>query len=194
MRAVTKTAWPARSNNPRVRLFHFSHEPDILTFEPRTVAIPSIRREAEGWLNGPLVWAIDEWHQPMYLFPRDCPRILLLRTKSSTRDDIDAYWQGSDARMIAYAEREWEERVRAESIFRYELPAASFEDLKDAGMWVSRGPVEPLGVELFKDLPAELAAQGVELRFVESLAPLKAVWDTSLHASGIRLRNASIEN
>jgi hypothetical protein len=28
------------------------------------------------WLNGPLVWAIDAWHQPMYLFPRDCPRIL----------------------------------------------------------------------------------------------------------------------
>ena len=35
-----------------------------------------------------------------------------------------------------------------------------------------------------------LAAQGVELRAMESLLPLKDVWSTSLHASGIRLRNA----
>jgi hypothetical protein len=30
----------------------------------------------------------------------------------------------------------------------------------------------------------------VELRVMESLLPLRGVWDSSLHASGIRLRNA----
>ncbi len=30
----------------------------------------------------------------------------------------------------------------------------------------------------------------VELRVMESLTPLRGVWETSLHASGIRLRHA----
>jgi hypothetical protein len=41
------------------------------------------------------------------------------------------------------------------------------------------------------DLPAELAACRVELRVMPSLVPLGGVWATSLHASGIRLRNAA---
>jgi hypothetical protein len=40
------------------------------------------------------------------------------------------------------------------------------------------------------DLPGELAGEGVGLTVVDSLVPLLRVWDTSLHASGIRLRNA----
>ncbi len=39
------------------------------------------------------------------------------------------------------------------------------------------------------DLLGALAAAGVELRMMHSLHPLRGVWDTSLHASGIRLRN-----
>jgi hypothetical protein len=57
-------------------------------------------------------------------------------------------------------------------------------------MWVSRAAVRPLGVEAMTDLPAQLEARGIELRVLESLAPLKDVWNTSLHASGLRLRNA----
>ena len=34
------------------------------------------------------------------------------------------------------------------------------------------------------------ALHGVELRPMDDLAPLKGLWSTSLHASGIRLRNA----
>ena len=60
-----------------MRLFHFSDDPAIARFEPRAVLVPSPRAPGREWLNGPLVWAIDEPHQPMYLFPRDCPRILL---------------------------------------------------------------------------------------------------------------------
>ena len=67
---------------------------------------------------------------------------------------------------------------------------ATREDLNDAGMWVSRAPVTPLSLEVLGDLPAALAAAGAELRVVPSLVPLKGVWSTSLHASGVRLRNA----
>lgn len=66
----------------------------------------------------------------------------------------------------------------------------AFEDLDDAGMWVAKEPVQPLRRDTLADLTAKLRARDVELRVVESLTPLKGVWQTTLHASGIRLRNA----
>ncbi len=57
-------------------------------------------------------------------------------------------------------------------------------------MWVARGTVQPTKVTALADLPAELKSRNVELRALDSLVPLKWLWDTTLHASGIRLRNA----
>jgi hypothetical protein len=178
----------ARSGGPR--LFHFSDDPGIACFVPRPVAIPSERPPGRDWLNGPLVWAIDEVHQPMYLFPRDCPRILLWPRAQTTEADRAHWFPPGAARMIAHVERAWLDRLSAARIHRYALPADVFESLDDAGMWVARSAVTPLAMETLDDLPAELAAQGVELRVMDSLLPLKGVWSTSLHASGIRLRNA----
>ena len=78
----------------------------------------------------------------------------------------------------------------AARLYRYELPVKSFESLDDAGMWVAREAVTPLAMEELSDLPGALSACGVDLRVVESLTPLRGVWETTLHASGIRLRNA----
>ncbi|MES2343758.1 MAG: hypothetical protein V4597_18985 [Pseudomonadota bacterium] len=173
-----------------MRLFHFSDDPGIECFEPRPVLVPSARPPGRDWLNGPLVWAIDETTQPLYFFPRDCPRILLWETPDTTPDDRERWFGASDARMIAHVEWAWFERLTRETLYRYELPSETFEDLADAGMWVSRQAVTPLAVETLSDLPAMMAAHGVELRLLESLVPLKNVWSTSLHASGNRLRNA----
>jgi hypothetical protein len=173
-----------------MRLFHFSEDGDIARFEPRPVRLPSPRPEGRDWLNGPLVWAVDERHQPMYLFPRDCPRILLWQTPHTTEADRAAWWGDSTSRIIACAEWEWFERIRTARLFRYELPAALFEDLDDAGMWVSRSAVDPMGVDIIDDLIGALERCHVELRFMPSLAPLRAVWSSSAHASGLRLRNA----
>ena len=172
-----------------MRLYHFSDDPGIERFVPRPVAAPSERGPGQEWLNGPLVWAIEEDWQALYLFPRDCPRILL-RPKPGTTDQDRARYIPEGARMAAHVEATWADRLRAGAIHRYELPAASFESLNDAGMWVSRAAVEPLSVETLTDLPAALQAQGVDLRIMDSLTPLKDVWSTSLHASGVRLRNA----
>ncbi len=174
-----------------MRLFHFSDDGEIARFVPRPVLVPSVRPAGRDWLNGPLVWAIDEARQPLYLFPRDCPRILLYPTPTTTDEDHALWWGGRSCRMIAHVEWAWFERLRTARLYRYELPLAAFEDLGDTGMWVARGEVEPLGVEILDDLPAALAEQGVELRLMDSLVALKGVWDTSLHASGIRLRNAA---
>ncbi len=173
-----------------MRLFHFSEESGIARFEPRPVRVPSERAAGMEWLNGPLVWAIDEVRQPLYLFPRDCPRILLW-PGPDTRAADRALWLGdTTARVVAFIETPWVETHARACIHRYELPTATFEDLQDAGMWASRRTVEPVGVTTFIDLPAELVAQGAELRVVESLWPLVAAHGSSLGFNGLRLRHA----
>ncbi len=92
--------------------------------------------------------------------------------------------------MIAYVERSWLGRLNAAIIYRYELPPGGFESLDDAGMWVAGDAVRPTNVTALADLPAELKARNMELRALDSLVPLKGIWGTTLHASGIRLRNA----
>lgn len=173
-----------------MRLFHFSDEPGIEVFRPRPVRVPSPRPEGREWLNDPLVWAIDDWHQPMYLFPRECPRILLWPTRGTTADDRVAWWGDSPRRMIAFVETAWLPRLRDGQLYRYELPATAFECLDDAGMWVARSPVAIVAKTEVTDLPGALAACDVELRALSNLTTLRDIWSTSLHVSGIRLRNA----
>lgn len=170
------------------RLFHFSDDPGIGVFLPRAVRVASARPEGREWLNGPLVWAIDEAHQFLYLFPRDCPRILVWARPDSSAED-QANWLGKD-RVVAFIEAAWLERLKTAELTRYALDPEGFEDLADAGMWVSRRPATILGRTTLSDLPGALAGLGVRLTVVDSLVPLRPVWDTSLHASGIRLRNA----
>ncbi|KGE00790.1 DUF6886 family protein [Rhizobium sp. YS-1r] len=171
-----------------MRLYHFSDDPGIERFEPRPVRVASLRQPGKEWLNGPLVWAIDEAHEFMYLFPRDCPRILIWAKPDTIADDRRS-WLG-DWRAVAYVERVWLDRLSGETICRYEMPVEGFEDLDDAGMWVARRPVVPIGVATLSGLDREFAPRGVELRVVDSLKPLKPLWQSSLHVSGIRLRNA----
>lgn len=171
-------------------LFHFSDDPAIGCFTPRRVRVPPMRPPGSAWLNGPLVWAIDDWHQAMYLFPRDCPRILIWPTTGTTAQDRERYWGTGDMRMIAFVETGWVARLCAGTIHRYRLPAETFVSLQDAGMWVSRDGVLPIDMETIADMPAALRLQRVELRPVDTLLGLKALWRTSLHVSGIRLRNA----
>ncbi len=173
-----------------MRLFHFSEDPGIARFEPRPVLKPSPRPPGRDWLNGPLVWAIEDRRQAMYLFPRDCPRILLWPTEATTDEDRDRFLGDGDWRMAAYVEEAWLDTVARATVYRYELPPETFESLDDAGMWISRAPVTPLGMQAISDLAAAHAEQGVALRALPTLAPLRDVWSTTLHASGVRLRNA----
>lgn len=173
-----------------MRLFHFSEDSNIATFAPRAVRAPAKRPAGREWLNGPLVWAIDEPHQAMYLFPRECPRILIWPTATTTLEDRDQWFEGRASGMIAFVERSWLDEIETRSIYRYEFPRETFLDLDDAGMWVSRRAVDPIRVDELTALPRELRALGVELRVVDTLFALRSVFEMSLHASGIRLRNA----
>ena len=173
-----------------MKLFHFSDNPNIDVFIPKPVRVAAERPVGFEWLNGPLVWAIQDSHEAMYLFPRECPRILLWRTPDTNEEDYGQWWQGSDARIIAYIEKAWLEPVCTETIYRYEFPVDAFEGIEDAGMWVAKSAVQPLNVDKLTYLPKEHQRCDVELRALDDLLPLKGILQTTLHASGIRLRNA----
>lgn len=174
----------------RPRLFHFSSDANIAEFVPRPVRVPARRAPADAWLNGPLVWAIDDWHQPLYFFPRECPRILLWETDTTTAEDRTRHFANGQYRMLAYVEAQWLRAIEDAAIYRYALPAATFESLHDAGMWVSKSPVRAHSMKTVGDLPAALCGACVELRTVSSLTSLDHLWHSSLHVSGLRLRNA----
>ena len=173
-----------------MQLYHFSEDPLIALFEPRPVRVAVQRRPGQEWLNGPLVWAIDEAHSILYLFPRECPRILIWPTPNTTPADRTHWMGATTARAVAFIETAWADRLAHTTIHRYTLPPVTFEDVGDVGMWVSRSSVKPTALHALTNLPKHLTESGVELRTVDNLTPLKPVWESSLHASGIRLRNA----
>jgi hypothetical protein len=85
----------------------------------------------------------------------------------------------------------WLPQVVKTTIYRYALPPEAFERLDDAGMYVSRRSVTPVNINAITDLAAALLDAKVELRPLDSLKPIRGAWDSTLHASGIRLRNAA---
>ena len=56
---------PYRGEGPHA-LWHVSEDPAITHFAPH--------RAKTAVTDELLVWAIDTRHQPLYWFPRDCPR------------------------------------------------------------------------------------------------------------------------
>ena len=95
-----------------MRLFHFSERGDIQAFHPRAVEKASKRKPGREWLNGHLVWAIDDLHQPLHLFPRECPRILVWRVERSTAQDWSIGTGGSAGRMVGFVEQGWAKALR----------------------------------------------------------------------------------
>ena len=170
--------------NLRVPLYHFSEEPDISVFEPRG-APGAVMPE-------PVVWAIDDWHQPMYFTPRECPRACFWPGERTTPEDRTRFFGNVSARMVMAIESRWLNRLRQATLFRYEVPDATFEPRGDgSGHWVSRSPVVPLAVETMTDLLNSLVSSNVELRVTPSLIALwKDVIQSSLEFSGTRLSNA----
>ncbi|MBI5949749.1 MAG: hypothetical protein HY875_16560 [Chloroflexi bacterium] len=167
------------------RLYHFSEDPGIAVFAPRS---PIERPEVE-----PLVWAVDEAHAWTYLFPRDCPRILLWPLPATTPADRQRWLGRGGEGRVACVEWAWLERLHSIAVYRYQFPPTGFEPApgEDADwMYVSREPVSPLAVDPVGDLVQALRVAGVELRLMPSLAPLRDAWDSTMHVSGIRLRNA----
>lgn len=162
-------------------LFHLSESPAIERFEPR---VP----DSDG---APVVWAIDDEHLHNYLVPRECPRVTFYAKRDSARADIERFLMSS--RAVVAVESGWMGRMRSAKLYRYRLPAETFNCTDaGAGYYTSTQAVEPLAVETFDDLLAELLKRDVEVRFVPNLWHLHdAVAASTLQFSMIRMRNAS---
>lgn len=168
-------------------IYHFSDRSDIELFRPRA---PLRHPHAE-----PLVYGIDAWHSPLYFFPRDCPRIVVWPTESTSPADIASFNLSSDWRMRAYLHRSDEAAWRAGLLWRYEFDRAQgFEDTGDIGVWISRADVVPRSMTCVLDLPLALQVARVQVKVVDSL--IETAHDlfdftsdrfkTSLHVSMIR--------
>lgn len=166
-----------------MKLFHYSEDPGIQSFVPRT---PMMRPNVE-----PMVWVVDEAHAWTYLFPRDCPRILLWPTPETSAEDLGRWFGGDERARVACIEWGWPERMHSTQLYRYEMNRQHFRPLaNDPWMLVSHRPESPIAVEPVGDLVEALRVAGVELRLMPSLAPLFGAWESTIHFSGIRLRNA----
>lgn len=168
-----------------MRLYHFSEDPTISEFAPH--------RAPTSLLDEPLVWAIDEWHAPMYYFPRNCPRACYWPSAATTEADRERWMGDSQVRMVIAVESVWMERIRTVRLYRYELPDETFEMMDaTAGFHVSRSTVVPLAVDPVGDLLSALAAAHVELHPIPSLGGLwRLIIASTLQFSGTRLRNAA---
>src|SRR5438105_15692085 len=92
-------------------LFHFSEDPTITKFVPRSVST-----DGES-----MVWGIDAEHAPNYYFPRDCPRVCFAIGANSTPDDIERLLGLTTAKRVIAIEAEWFDRVRMARLYRYYL-------------------------------------------------------------------------
>lgn len=154
-----------------MRLFHFSEDPGIARFEPR----------ASAYTEGPVVWAIGEDRAANYLLPRECPRVCVRATAGGTlswfprlrggrlltmRATETAEFRealmvspsnhaGRAPEAIVAVEAGWMERIRAATLYRYDMPPAPYRLIDEgAGYWVADESVTPLAVSVSRQSSA----------------------------------------
>lgn len=168
-----------------MKLWHVSDIAGISSFEPR---VPT---NADAGIAHPVVWAAADSHLVNYLFPRDCPRVAIRRTSTTSSIDVDRFFGPGSAGVIVFMEASWFERASG-PLWCYDLPPGTFRCIDaNAGYFASREAVVP-AYERRVDSPLqELIRRGAELRVVPRLRPVaEAVATSSLAFSIIRLRNA----
>jgi hypothetical protein len=158
-----------------------SEDDSIRRFEPHRAPTSTLDEKA--------VWANDTRHLPLYWFPRDCPRATFWAVSTTSDEDIDRFLGGDRQQRVHVIEPEWLARMRTTRVLAYRMPEQTFE--RWDRFWISREPVEPLGVVELGNLVERHERAGIELRTERQLLRLWAeVIDSTLDFSGIRLRNA----
>jgi hypothetical protein len=162
--------------------WHFSEDPTITRFEPH---VPATNPEMP-----PMVWAIDDEHAPAYWFPRQCPRITFWSADGSPPSALGP----TASHRVHAVEAGWLGAMHTTVLYAYRFDPSTFEPWDSAdGHLVSRVAVEPMSVDPVGDLVARHADEGIELRLVRDLRPLRdAVIDSGYRFSMIRLRNAGL--
>ena len=172
---------------PPGQVLHFSEDPAIARFVPHVAASA---RQPEAY-----VWAVDAIQAPAYWFPRDCPRAMAWRGRSSSAADAERILGPGGGDRVHAVEYGWLDRMRTARLYAYRFSAQLFQPFGEPvpHAMVAVEPVTPLGpAEPVGDLFAIHGAASIQLRV---LANLWEFWDAvaagSLEFSGIRMRHAS---
>jgi hypothetical protein len=125
-----------------------------------------------------------------FLLPRDCPRICFREGPQTTEADRARFL--GNAQIVVAVEDAWAPRIAASTLHIYEMPPGIFEEvLPEAGYWISRQAVTPIGVQVRTGLFQALQDAGAQVRTLTDFWPLAdAVAASSLKFSIIRKRNA----
>lgn len=147
-----------------MRLFHVSEQPDIIKFKPR---IPS-RDDLDK--NVGLVWAIDDFHLPNFLTPRNCPRIGYHIGPKTTEQDKADFFSSPSVSHGLLLEHKWFDTIASTTLYIYEFNPVDFA-LQDAaaGYYVATKTQLPLARYELTDLFSELRKRNVEIRIVDNL-------------------------
>lgn len=169
-----------------MKLYHVSDLPGIEVFEPRVVpqegAPPDVK----------LVWAVGERLLHNFMVPRDCPRVTFYVGPNTTPEDAADLMRNTTARHVVTIETAWLERMRAETLYVYEMPEETFER-NDTGAehYVSPETIVPKSVRVVDDLLGAMLESDVEFRVTPSLWPLRdRVVASTIQFSCYRMRNA----
>jgi hypothetical protein len=179
---VRDPAPPYAGEGPHA-LWHVSEDDSIARF------VPHLRPEHDA--EEPYVWAVDTRHQPLYWFPRDCPRVTFWSHDGTSDADVVRFLGGGRLQRVHAIEESQLAAMRTVRVVAYRLPEETFEPYEPAGgYWVSRATVDPLERIELGDLVQRHEQAAIELRVVDSVLRF---WDdvvaSTLHYSGIRLRN-----
>ncbi len=166
------------------RLFHVSENASISEFLPR-------RSATNPLISEPVVWAVDQARLPNWLLPSDCARVCF-SSCAATSDEDRARFLSSGAERVICIQADDLPASLTRPLTVYEFDPAPFVIVDDnAGHWIARVPVKPLGQVLLANGVAEIVRLGVELRVLPALWPIRdAVIQSTLAFSVIRIRNA----
>jgi hypothetical protein len=170
-------------------LFHYSEQSDLKVLHPR-----SPLRHPNSEL---LVYAIDEWHSPLYLFPRECPRIGWWPIATTTEKDRQSLVNESTQSMKIAIDRSWMHRWLSGTIYEYTFDAIGFENTGDHGVHVNQRATQVRLARRIDDLRSESIRRHAKVEIVESLVRWSTQFydfdnqrfTTTLHVSMIRMSN-----
>lgn len=168
-----------------MNLFHFSEDKNINVFKPR---VKENRKDLP-----PVVWAIDDEHEFTFYFPRDCPRIVYTKDDAIAEEDASRFFGQTSSDIVVTVETGWYERIMNTTLFRYQLPVATFRLFdRIAGYYISLEEVTAMEMVEITNCLERLMGMNIEVRFMPNLHPLKrALLNSSIKDFGIhRFENA----
>lgn len=164
-------------------VYHFSEDGSIDRFAPH---VPPTNPG-----HPPAVFAMDAEHEPLYWFPRHCPRISVWAYDDEQQATLRSTFD-TDATRICAAESGWLDRIRTARIYRYAFDGGQFAPWADAdGQYIATRTVHPERIEALDDLLALHADAEVELRLTPMLGTLMdTVVASGLPFGFVRIRDA----